>query len=202
MTPFPGMTLPPLRALPAALLAALVAALLAVLAGPAAPARALSCVEPETVLADADRVVSGRVADVRDGWVLVRVDEVWRGTARRDHWVRLDGELSSWFPFSRDGEPQEGWTSGRQRWVLAVLPDNATVNPCTMWELAQVRDLRPARVTDPLPGSTEAPPESSYAVPVALGAGAVGLLGLGLGAWWARRRRQSAPGEPAQPAAP
>ena len=190
MTPFTGMTLPPLRALPAALVPALVGALFAVLAGPAAPARALSCVEPETVLADADWVVSGRVADVRDGWVLVRVDEVWRGTARRDHWIRHDEETQTWFPFSRNGEPQEGWSSGDDRWVLAVLPDNGAVNPCTMWELGQVRDLRPARVSEPQPGATEAPPESSYAVPLAVGGGVL-ALGAGVAAW-CRRRRQSA----------
>lgn len=162
---------------------------------PAPPASALSCVEPRTVVTEAEVVYAGRVVDTRGSRILVEVSEVWRGgPVDAQVWLELD--LESWFAWvDRSGHVPDGFTT-TEDWVFA--PEGGGVSPCSAWPATQTRRLRPAEVGTPVAVATTPEPATEPSTQTTSGRPAwllpSGLVLLGLlatGGYTALRRRQT-----------
>ena len=178
----------------------------AVAATPAAPARALSCVRPGVVAANAERLFAGNLLDSVDGRVLMDVREVWAGgPVLARVWLSIDDGQRMWSPWAdKNGGAPDGY-SAEQTWVVAT-GDDFTVGPCSLWPVSQVRELRPQHPTAsvqptsmPLDPAPPTPAETPFDDPgptpaglVAAGAGSAAGAGA-LGGLWVLRRRRNRP---------
>lgn len=112
-----------------------------------APARALDCVDPGTVIADAAQVFVGRIVDAADGRVRVEVDEIWKG-APVEGVLWMDVDLPYWTEWARGGdEIPDGYNSSKQ-WVFA--PTGDTISPCSSWVPTIVDEHSPAEPLRPV----------------------------------------------------
>ena len=179
----------------------------ALVATPAAPAHALSCVRPDVVATDAERLFAGKVIDSVDGRVLMDVREVWAGgPVLARVWLVIDDGQRLWSPWAdTNGGVPDGYSS-EETWVVAT-GDDFRVGPCSLWPVSQVRELRPQHPTapvqptsmplDPAPRTRAERPDanaqsgSEHGL-VAAGVGSAAGAGL-LGGLWTLRRRRSNP---------
>lgn len=150
----------------------------------AAPAQALSCVGPDTVLKDAPSVFTGHVVDSSDGHVSVLVKEIWKGPIIKNH-QRLTVDAVDWTSWGEDGSLPDDLADPT---VRVFAPDRGHINPCSMFEpdMDGVSDHRPSHVTKPeLVGVDRAmdPETESHVLPLTLGGGTAALVLGGL-AWW------------------
>jgi len=165
-------------------------------------ASALSCVHPSEWYPQAEHVFVGRVADVAADKIRIDVREVWLGPDLAEQiWMERETSMDLWFPFSRDGEVPEGYSSPDE-YVIAAQED-LVLGPCSLapldgggYGVAGADSPRPPVETGEPDVATGVetglapPPERSSAVPLA--AGGVGVVGVGaLAAVLWRRRRAS-----------
>jgi hypothetical protein len=157
-------------------------------------AAARSCVDPREWYPKADHVFVGQVSDVDGERIQFEVREVWQGEDLAGHvWLRRNDGMDMWFPFSRDGEVEDGYSS-TTTYVVAVQ-DDLVLSPCALapddgsgYGVAGAETPRPP--ADPATAALEGvepPPERSVAP---LAAGGIGVVGTGAVALvlWRRRR--------------
>jgi hypothetical protein len=170
-------------------------------------ASALSCVDPSEWYPEAEHVFVGRISDTKGDRIELEVREVWLGPDLAERiWMERHTGMDMWFPFSRDGEVPEGYSSP-QEYVVAADRD-LVLGPCSLAPVGEGtygvagadsprdpvaageagesgEDAEGRIVVDPGGGSPE---EGSAAAPLAAGgAGVVGLGSLAAVLW--RRRR-------------
>jgi hypothetical protein len=155
-------------------------------------ASALSCVDPSDWYPDAEHVFVGRIADVRGESIELAVREVWQGPDLAERvWMERHTGTDMWFPFSRDGEVPEGYSSPEE-YVVAADRD-LVLGPCSLAPVGEetygVAGADSPR--DPVAdGETLADPPEEGASTAPLAAGGAGVVGLGaLAALLWRRRR-------------
>lgn len=165
-------------------------------------AAALSCVHPSEWYPEAEHVFVGRVADVAGDKIQVDVREVWRGPDLAQRiWMERDTGMDMWFPFSRDGEVPEGYSSPEE-YVIAAQED-LVLGACSLAPLDGGGYGVPGADSPRPPvaaGETDvatvvetgvAPPSQKSSV-APLAAGGAGVVGTGaLAALLWRRRRSS-----------
>jgi hypothetical protein len=164
-------------------------------------ASALSCVDPAEWYPDAAHVFVAHVADVDGSRIAFDVREVWQGEDLAERvWLRRAQGMDMWYPFSSQGEVEDGYSSPVE-YVVAVQ-DDLVVGPCGLAPLddsgygvpgAEAPRAPVSGGADgqaPVAGTGEegVEPESSMAPPLA--AGGAGVVGAGVLAalWWRRRR--------------
>ena len=165
-------------------------------------ASALSCVHPSDWYPEAEHVFVGRVSDVAGDKIQVDVSEVWQGPDLADRiWMERDTSMDMWFPFSRDGEVPEGYSSPEE-YVIAAQED-LVLGACSLapldgggYGVPGADSPRPPAAAGESDDATVVetgvapPPERSSAAPLA--AGGAGVVGAGaLAALLWRRRRSS-----------
>jgi len=165
-------------------------------------ASALSCVAPSDWYPRAEHVFVASIADVVGEGVEFAIREVWQGPDLAERvWLRRNTDMDMWFPFSRDGEVPDGYSSPDE-YVVAAQAD-LVVGPCSLapldgggYGVAGADSPRPpvaAGEGDFAMGvetGVAPPPEESSAAPLA--AGGAGVVGAGaLAALLWRRRRSS-----------
>jgi hypothetical protein len=175
-------------------------------------ASALSCADPSDWYAEAEHVFVGRISDTKGDRIELAVREVWLGPDLAERiWMERHTGMDMWFPFSRDGEVPEGYSSPEE-YVVAADRD-LVLGPCSLAPVGEgtygvagadsPRDPVAAGeageagetgedavdhiALDPGGGSPE---EASAAAPLA--AGGAGVVGLGALAALLWRRRRTA----------
>ena len=157
-------------------------------------AAALSCVDPHEWYPTAEHVFVGQVSDVDGERIQFAVREVWQGEDLAGHvWLRRNTDMDMWFPFGRDGEIEDDYSSPTE-YVVAVQ-DDLVLSPCglapddgTGYGVPGAESPRPP--ADPAEAAMEGiepPPERSVAPLVAGGAGVVGAGAVALVLWHRRR---------------
>jgi len=169
-------------------------------------ASALSCADPSDWYPDAEHVFVGRVSDTRGDRIELAVREVWQGPDLAERiWMSRHTGMDMWFPFSRDGEVPDGYSSPEEYVVAAdrdlvlgpcalapvdgsgygVAGADSPRDPVAAGEAGEAGEAAEDLIA--LDSGGDSPEEGSAAAPLAAGGGVVGLGALAALLW--RRRR-------------